>query len=307
MRTADCNHCDKKALPLNETIKVDSAVYCAECFEKNFTEQSQLEGHTIEKEFDPTVCTTCGNDFGETELGRIAGHPTCESCEETIRKRSFPTWVKAFFVGVLVLVIFSIVWNMRFYIAHIHLKKMTMALQTGNMQQASQSAEIASKNVPEMQELQFMSQMYKGIFLILDEQSDKGMETLISCKAIAPAEYHGALDNMILQASIGSAFEAKNYELFLEKCKRLLDNNPEDPSSLAYVASAYACLYAQNGLDSLKRLSIEYLDKSKAYPDSTGEMNKYYNRIEYRLYSREVIGGKEFEKKFPNGWIKPQS
>lgn len=306
MRTVDCNHCGKNALPLNDTIKVDSAVYCAECFGKNFTDESQLEERKVEKEFDPTVCTTCGNDFGDAELRRIANHPTCASCEDAISKRSFPAWVKGFFIGVLILVVFSIAWNMRFYIGYINYKRSQSAMQEGNITKAFESAEIAARNVPEVGDLQMTLWLYQGIDLMQNEQAGKAIELFNACKSKAAPEMQKSIDQLIMQARSIMAFDNKDYDQFMREAKTLYDQYPQDPSALAGMASAYACLYAAGGGDSMKALAVEYLDMTRAYPDSTGEMDKFFNRIEHRLYSKEIISPKAFDERYPGGWTKAQ-
>jgi hypothetical protein len=107
-----------------------------------------------------------------------------------------------------------------------------------------------------------------------------------------------------MQAEVGISFDRKDYKKFLELEKKVLARSQDDASSWAGVASAYACLYAETGQDSLKTRAVEHLQKSKTLDSVSEGARDYINRIEYRLWSRNIISSGEFQKKFPNGWAK---
>ncbi|TDO78045.1 hypothetical protein EV143_103289 [Flavobacterium chryseum] len=67
MRKTECTNCDNKSVPLNETITIDKKVFCHSCFDANFSDEEKLSGKTIEKKYDPTICSACSKDFGDTE------------------------------------------------------------------------------------------------------------------------------------------------------------------------------------------------------------------------------------------------
>src|SRR5262249_26977112 len=118
MKQIDCDICHSRDLPLNETIRIDGKVYCGKCFESSFPDQKVPEDRNVEKDMDPTVCSSCNKDFGDIELKKIAAYPICDECEVKIRNRAFPTWVKAFFAAIMVIVIVAFIWNWKFYQAY---------------------------------------------------------------------------------------------------------------------------------------------------------------------------------------------
>jgi CRISPR/Cas system-associated exonuclease Cas4 (RecB family) len=75
MRKIDCNICDNKELAVNDTIKIDGKVYCTSCFDSKFSDKKELENKLVEKEVDPTICSSCNKDFGDMELNKISTHP----------------------------------------------------------------------------------------------------------------------------------------------------------------------------------------------------------------------------------------
>jgi hypothetical protein len=50
---------------------------------------------------------------------------------------------------------------------------------------------------------------------------------------------------------------------------------------------------------------VEALEAEEAQPDLTVDDKKYVSRIQHRLATREILSGKEFEQRFPEGW-KPE-
>jgi hypothetical protein len=68
------------------------------------------------------------------------------------------------------------------------------------------------------------------------------------------------------------------------------------------VASAYACLYADKGADSLKTNALDYLAQAAAIDSTSAEAKEYRNRIEHRLATRQIIERETFIKQYPNGW-----
>jgi hypothetical protein len=90
---------------------------------------------------------------------------------------------------------------------------------------------------------------------------------------------------------------------FLAKSEEIAALAPDQPSALASVASAYACKYATTGDTSFRDKSLEQLERARAAAGAVSEeFAVYENRIRHRLQSREIITGKEFEKRFPHGW-----
>lgn len=302
MRLIECHICDTKNIPMNDTIKVDGKVNCANCFETNFLDQKDLEGKLVEKDKDPTICTSCNKDFEDNELRKIANHPICDSCEIEIKNKTFPLWVKGFFIGILVIVLGSFFWNWKYYQAYHDIKQANEFFQKQDYAKATLLMNNASNKVPEVEDLTILSIYFHGLELLSKDKSAEALVEFNKCKYKAPPEFQ--IKSLILQAKIGATFDNKDYKGFLEASKENLALDYTQAVSLTSVASAYACIYAQEGNDTTKQNAILYLNKAKAIDDTSKTMKDYYNMVEYRIASRKIIPREEFINQFPNGWSK---
>src|SRR5258708_17262214 len=70
-----------------------------------------------------SACAFCKTDFGGAPLEKLSVYPICEACKTELDKKIFPLWVKLFFAGVMLLVVFSIFFNGRFYAAYMNVKQ----------------------------------------------------------------------------------------------------------------------------------------------------------------------------------------
>ncbi len=301
MRKFICVSCNKET-GLNETVKVDGKAYCNDCFEIQFSDRDKLQGSIVEREIDPTVCANCNKDFGETELNKIATFPVCSECEIAIKKRTFPAWVKAFFIGILVIVVVAFIWNWKFYTAYQNIDKANASFQEGDYAGASLLMKSASEKVPEVEDLKTLAGFYNGIDLLA---KDKCAEAEIEFENISnklPPDFN--INTFKIQARLGAAFNNQDYQGFLDASKDYLAMDSTLAYSLTSVASAYACLYASQGKDEYKLSALQYLQRAKQADSTSEEMKSYYNMVEYRIFTRKIIRREEFNKQFPNGWTK---
>lgn len=302
MRTRTCSSCNKENTPYNESIKVDGVVYCLDCANARFKSAEELKNHLVDREPDPTVCSSCQQDFGDTELKKISTHPICSTCEKAIQEKVFPVWVKGFFAGILVIVIFSIYWNWRFFSAYRNLKEVSVMSAKEDFTEASRLATLASNQVPEVEDLSTLAAYFRGIDLLKKDSSGAAWLQFNACKDKLPVSYN--IQPLLLQSRIGYSFDIKDYKGFLEACNELLAQDSSSAYSWTSVASAHACLYADKGDEEELKNSLYCLQTARMIDDTSRDMKEYYNRIEYRLDSRKIITGKEFTKQFPNGWVK---
>lgn len=300
MRCVDCSVCNAKEVPVNDAVKIDGVVYCSSCVGSSFPDESDLVGHDVVRDVDPTVCALCESDFGDVELRVLAGRPICDSCEEEIRKRAFPTWVKVFFAAVLVLVVSSGAWNMRYYLAYSDLKQAFARAGAQDFMNAAALMSSASSRVPESEDLKVLSAYYRGVDYLSNDKSAEALAEFSSCIDKVPEEY--GMEVLLNQAQIGACFDRKDYHGMLDACLRQLEYDPTGAVSNATVASAYACLHASEGVDSTKDRAVHYLQRAKQADSLSDEMVKYYDMIAYRIASRRIITREEFAKQFPNGW-----
>jgi tetratricopeptide (TPR) repeat protein len=302
MKYSDCNFCDKKSIPINETIKVDGDVHCKSCFETNYTDEKLLHGKKVEQEFDSTICSSCGKDNGDIDLKKIANYPLCNDCELNIKKRTFPTWVKAFLVFIILITVFSFFWNWKYYQAYNEIKESNTHFENGDILNASKSMQKASNRVSEVKDLEVLSNFYRGYYFLTADKSQDALVEFNKCIGLVPEDYH--LNSLIIQSKIGIAFDKKNYTDFLIESKNFLKIDSTKSVSLATVSSAYACLYAEKGQDSYKNQSIYYLKKALKLDSISTDAKEYRNRIEHRLYTKQIISRNDFIKKYPKGWTK---
>lgn len=302
MRKVDCSNCDSKDIPLDESIKIDGKVYCKNCLESQFPDPKMLENKTVVKEFDPTICSSCNKDFGDTVLNKISNYPICTDCETTIKNKTFPVWVKGFFIGILVIVVGSFIWNWKYYSAYKNIKESNAFFRKGDYTNATLLMKSASDKVPEVGELEALSEYFHGIELLTKDKNAEALEEFKKCLNTLPPDYD--IQELIIEARIGATFDNKDYKGFLGASKELLASDSSTATAFASVASAYACLYADKGNEEDKKSCFDYLQKAKLIDSTSEDMKSYYNMIEYRIDSRKIIKREEFVKQFPNGWTK---
>lgn len=253
----------------------------------------------IEETLSETTCAFCKTNFGVTKLQKLSVYPICDACKTELDQKIFPSWVKLFFAGVLVLVFFSIFWNWRFYSAYFNIKKSFSAIAKNDVPQASFFMGKAASDVPEAKEIGEMDAYYKALGFIAKDKTTLALTELEKCKDL-PTDFH--INELTLQAEMGSAFDKQDYQLFLTTAKAFLQLDTTKSQSWASVSSAYACLYAQNNTDTLRQQALTYISKAKAIDDTSADAKDYYGIIQYRIDSRQIITREQYKQKFPNGY-----
>jgi hypothetical protein len=154
MRTMACEGCGK-VLGMNDLYEVLGRRLCQPCGEKELAEKApgRKAEEIVEPLLDPTVCAICEKDAGNEELRTVAGAPVCEACEQGLRRRPVPGWVKAAGVVVLALACLSLARNWRFFEAYWELRQAAGAQEAGEMGRAHALLASAAERVPECREL----------------------------------------------------------------------------------------------------------------------------------------------------------
>src|SRR5580698_273428 len=116
-----------------------------------------------------SVCTFCKTDY-KYSLDKLSVYPICPTCKLELDKKIFPLWVKLFFAGVLILVVFSVIWNWRFFESYTDLKNGFKAYQEKNVSKAASLMTKASKEVPEAADLASMASYFTGIDLLTKDK-----------------------------------------------------------------------------------------------------------------------------------------
>lgn len=302
MRKTTCECCTKDA-PTNTVLKVDDKLYCEACLKATFGEEEDLRGRIGETELDPTVCAYCEKDFGDKVLPKLSQYPICNPCHDNLQKRILPVWVKAFFAGILVLVVFSFWWNWRFYEGYRSLNDANTYAAANNYKMAAQSIHQSSAAVPEVEDLKALDNYYNGLLLLEQDKSAEAYKAFANCKAQLPADFN--IDFLLYTAKGSMCFDAKDYKGFMENAKKLYAIDSTHINSILSMASSYSCLYVTEGNEANKEKVHTYLQKAKAIDSSSADAKIYYNMIDYRMAEHKVVDRNQFVKQFPHGWTKP--
>lgn len=304
MKLTGCSDC-KKVVPLNDTLIIDNVYYCFQCVESKYPNEGELFSHDVRKHYDDTVCNTCKNDFGDEVLKMNSHYPICDSCIVLLREKIFPKWVKAFFAVLVLIILFSFFWNLKYYQAYKEYNQANEFYSHGDFTNASKLALSANSKVPNVKILEFSSSYFHGVDLLYKGVSTEAYNEFYKLQNEYPDD--NVVNSLLYYAKAGMAFDSGNYQGFLDASKKSLEMDGASPAILTAIASAYACIYVSKDDEEAKSNCIAYLDSAKAMNDTSAAALAYFNKVEYRLFSKKIISSEEFDKKFPNGWQKTEN
>ena len=300
MNLITCAGCNT-AYSEEQIVQKNNNSYCSACAENL---SGELPAIAISQNVDTSVpdstCAFCKQNFGYSELTKLGAFPICESCNVNLNKQIFPLWVKGFFISVLVLVLFSGFWNWRFFAAYKELKLANKSFAAGKTAEAAKTMQEASNNVSEVQILADLAHYYTGVDYMLKDKATLALKEFNKCSESLPVDFR--LNEVKMQAGMSVSYDRGDYQGFLKSAKEFLRSDTSLSDSWGSVASAYACLYAKNGIDSLRALSLANLKRARAIDDTSAEAKNYAGRILYRLDSRQIISKEQFDKIFPKGY-----
>lgn len=337
MRTNTCQACGK-TLPVNDTFTVFGRTLCKECAEASLagkTEDQVPEG-AVHRNFDPTVCSQCGRDYGQKELATVAGLPACPGCRNKFVYRPFPVWVQISLAAVLLLAGIEMARNWRLFQAYIEIPRAHKAMEEGDIEKASALFASAAAHVPESHELATEEMFCRGLCLMRKGNYTQAQDVMLKCRTRLPAQDQSALDTWLAicraqeamqrkdyaQArqivsgmhragkvgtvidelldgiEIAIAFDAKDYDKFLAIARKTESQAPADAQSAAQVASALACKYAVTGQETFKQECMNQLAKARELSKENAAFKEYEERILYRLKTREIIEKEEYDRRF---------
>lgn len=302
MFTVKCSACAKEGIGLKDAVRSEGKILCMDCFRKEHPEDLIGERGIVSLS-DAHYCLLCGSHRAERPYQTYDGTPICQACLEKNLSKPFPKWVQAFFAGVVLLVIVSVIWNWRFFEGYRALKSMGSGLERGDLDQVVENATDAADALPELVEVEGARRYYRGIQLLSRDSSTAALDTLRSVQDITPGMFPD-LSAYQEQAALGSAYDLKDYDGFLRIAKRMRDDSA-NAATCDGVASAYACKFAVTGDSAYHDSANHLLDEARGHAGWDTTNIEYEQRIRYRLYSREIINAKVFAARFPNGWHQP--
>lgn len=158
---------------MNETLLVFERGLCQACAEQELAtrDQSELHQGAVARRFDPTVCAQCGKDGGSEDMPLLMKMPICEECGWTFRHRPYPGWLKASFVGLLVLLAVAMVRNYRFFAAYVEMRHAQRAFSRGDIERAADLMGAANEHVPENAEIAAMAGLFRGVQLLAADKA----------------------------------------------------------------------------------------------------------------------------------------
>jgi hypothetical protein len=293
-----CDICGK-TFALNDLASVFDKILCDICTKKQLDgiDQDQINTNTVYNMVDPTICARCGADNGQHQYELFMEMPICGSCREYMQNYPFPLWIKAACVGLIIIVIFSISWNLKFFHARILMdRSIKLAFKQEQWVQAYKDMQKASELVPESTELKTLSNYMAGIVGIQQEDYIKALHYLEKCRDM-PEDF--GVNILKTKAQLALAFDNKDYQKFLQLSQKLQKLTPDDQVSLAQVGSAYACLYALDAREEDRQRAMDYLKKAEALNKQKPNplFEEYRERILHRIETRQILSRKEYYEK----------
>ena len=299
-----CKVCDKNDVPQNESLIIDGAVWCSDCVNRNFKPIEKLKKHSVEQRLDPTICGLCGKDNGVAKFNRLSNLPACDACTTYANNRPYPLGVKMMFVGTFVLVLFSAIYNYRFYEGYQELNSFAASWNDGDLEGSLEHINEVHELVPESKDIESLWRVHNAVHLL---QADSAIAAANMLQGFA-GEYDPALgvDDLMLTVNRSAAFDKGEYRAFLKYSEIAFKRDPESPHTHAQMASAFACMYVTTGEQHFYDSSRVYIDQglslSAAAGGSENDISDFVNRIEHRLHTRRIVRPADFVKEYPYGW-----
>lgn len=291
---------------MNEAFSVAERPFCGPCLKQLLSEPNHgnVSADGIHRMVDPTVCANCQADNGQQEWATVAGLPACATCTDFFRNRPFPNWLKVSFVVFLGVAVAAFVYNWRFFKGYVELIQGNHALNAGHIEEGMTLLRSSADRLPEIPELAVLPNLFDAQRLITENKNDEALALLDQSQPHVFDAWQDMYRMVRLQAEIGIAFDAKDYDTFLVKAQQVAEIKPDESFAQASVASAYACKYATTGDPAFRQQALQHLKRAKEMSEAGDQdFEKYENRIQHRLETREIITSKEFEQRFPNGWV----
>jgi hypothetical protein len=290
---------------MNEMFMLLDLSFCKACAQAEVKEK-RLRG-ALSRQTDPTICVGCKLDNSTTPLPQLpSGLPACYQCQQKFLNWPYPGWIKAAMAGMLLLALLAFAANWRFFEAYRETTQAGRAVQSGNVEAAYALLQSSARRVPESADLEAGMSFYHALVLAKNNKWSEAMPLLRAYQARYPSAAFASV--ILLQAEMAAAADSKDYDTFLEKARALAQRDPENPTNVAAIASAFACKYAVTGDQQFKEESLRYLSlASQKRGAGAPQVQTYVNRIMHRLDTREIISEPEFRQRYPNGWKKGEA
>jgi len=112
MRHATCSQCAVSG-PLQTYFAYNNQIYCRDC--ADLLKFDTVPGAKPVDLIDPTICTRCGADNGDSEYPRLGVLPFCHNCHAYVEANPYPVWLKAGLAALLVLLVIALAHGRRYF------------------------------------------------------------------------------------------------------------------------------------------------------------------------------------------------
>jgi tetratricopeptide (TPR) repeat protein len=114
MRRATCSQCGVSG-PWQTYFAYNNQIYCRNC--ADLLRVDIVPGAKPAALVDPTICSRCGADNGDSEYPRLGVLPFCQTCHTYVEANPYPGWLKAGLAALLVLLAVALVHGRRYFSA----------------------------------------------------------------------------------------------------------------------------------------------------------------------------------------------
>lgn len=114
MRQASCSQCAVGG-PLRNYFLYNNQIYCADCAE--YLRIETVPGALPAALIDPTICSRCQADNGNSEFPIFGSLPLCPTCQSYVQANPYPVWLRAGLLALLALLVVALVHGRRYFSA----------------------------------------------------------------------------------------------------------------------------------------------------------------------------------------------
>jgi hypothetical protein len=290
---------------------------------------------------DPTICFKCAADFGSTELPLMAGMHACENCRQQILNFQYPSWLKIAFTALVLLLGISLVHGRSYFAAGRSYYKGKKLLENGQpteavpyFQQALESGTTSGDvlqnaalaylraGMPEQAVKLVEGRTFEKTDLFRAVESEFNRYVQASTKADHAAQmykeknYQEAAKSMHEAAAVypelpafaqaanrldySVLFDAGDYDGLVTLSEKLWARD-QSYDSAASLAGAYACRYAVNGDDEVKRKAVGMMEKAKLLAvskDDKDDFMEWQPRFDHRIQTRRIVTKEQYDAMF---------
>lgn len=133
MRQASCSQCAISG-PLQTYFGHGNQIYCADCAE--FLRIETVPGARPAPLVDPTICSRCKVDNGNTEFPLFGTSRLCPACYDSVDSHPYPAWLKVGLLALLALLVVALVNGRKYFHAGRSLYVGERLVDEGHFEQA---------------------------------------------------------------------------------------------------------------------------------------------------------------------------